>query len=124
MSRPRRIVTALICAALAALALRPVHAQVAASRTDSLLRAVQALDSSLVARSRVVDSMRRALVRPVPPIDVQRGVLHVRTVAELQPRVQTAVDSVSALIQRTGSPALESRVSAHTPMIVRDSARS
>ncbi|HUQ79794.1 MAG TPA: hypothetical protein VM076_01580, partial [Gemmatimonadaceae bacterium] len=113
-------------ATLASVAILTVHAielsaQAPSARVDSLLREVVTADSSLVARSRIVDSVRRSVVRPVPAVDVHRGALHVRTVAELESRVRVAADSVSALIERTGGPALAARVAAQVPTIVRDS---
>jgi hypothetical protein len=91
---------------------------------DSLLRRAQSLDSGLIAQSRVVDSVRRSLVRSVPPVDVHHGALRVRTTRELETRVNPAVQSVAALIERRGGTPLASRVASHVPTITRDSARS
>ena len=101
-----------------------LSAQAPSARIDSLLRDVRTADSSLIAWSRVVDSVRRSVVRRVPAVDVRGGALHVRTVAELESRVQVAVDSVAALIERAGGPTLAARVALHVPMIVRDSSWS
>src|SRR5690348_17343557 len=74
-------------------------AQAPSERAESLLREVRRADSAVIARSRIVDSVRRLVVRPVPAVEVRRGPVHVRTVPELETRVQVAVDSVAALIE-------------------------
>lgn len=124
MSRPR-VVGALILALSAVIAcVSPAAAQSRGTRTDSLRERVRALDSVVAVRGRVVDSIRRSLVRPVPPVVVRRGPLEVRTVAEAESRVRVAVDSVSALIDRSGGPALAARVSKHVPMVIPQSKRA
>ena len=122
MSRPWRHVVA---AALATGMVGPTTLDAQASpRLDSLLRRAQSLDSSMIVQSRVVDSVRRSLVRSVPPVDVHHGALRVRTTRELEARVNPAVQSVAALIERRGGTPLASRVASHVPTITRDSARS
>lgn len=96
----------------------------AAVASDSLLRRIRALDSVMNAHSRSLDSMRRLLVRPVPPVEVRRGALRIRTDATLAPRVRVAVDSVAALIERRRSTTLAARVGGHVLMVARDSVRS
>src|SRR5688572_30713853 len=91
---------------------------------DSLRAQVRLLDSVATERSRILDSMRRAIVRSAPPVAVRRGALEVRTVASLEARVSEAVDSVAALIDREGGPPLAARVSAHVPVVRPDSARA
>src|SRR5215213_842426 len=102
MSNPRTMIGVLAAVAVAVLDTHSLLAQTPGA--DSLLRRVRALDASVIAQSRTVDSVRRSLVRPVPPVDVRGGALHVRTVSELQSRVQVAVDSVAGLIERSGGP--------------------
>ena len=118
-----RLVVALMAAALMFDA-ASLRAQTSTPAIDSLLRRVQMLDSSLIVRSRALDSVRRSLVRAVPPVDVRRGALHVRTTADLAPRVRAAVDSVAVLNERRGGPSLASRVATHVPLVARDSTRS
>src|SRR5690349_18515708 len=117
----RRAAALAIVAALSATAVR---AQTLSPRVDSLLRQVRLLDSSLMVRSHAVDSVRRALVRPVPPVEIRRGPLSVRTVTDLEDRVRPAVDSVAALIDRAGGATLASRVKRHAPTITPDSAHT
>ena len=100
---------------------RPAHSQPHSQRADSLLREVLARDSVLVARARALDSVRRALARPAPPVEVVRGPLRVRTVAELEPRVRLAVDSVATLVERRGGAAIAARIAHRVPSITRDS---
>src|SRR5215211_2353630 len=109
-----RLVVALIAAALTFDA-APLRAQTSTPTIDSLLRGVRTLDSNLIVRSRALDSVRRSLSKAVPPVDVRRGALHVRTTADLAPRVRAAVDSVDVLIARRGGASLASRVAAHVP---------
>jgi hypothetical protein len=100
------------------------HAQVPARQADSLLQRIRVLDSAMLARGRTVDSIRRSLVRPVPPADVRQGPLHVRTEPDLEPRVREADDSVVQLIQRRGGAVVAERAAAHVVMVTRDSTRS
>lgn len=88
---------------------------------DSLRGEVRRLDSLASEQGRVVDSIRRALVRAMPPVMLRRGPLEVRTVAQLEARVRVAVDSVASLIDREGGPPLATRVAAHVPVIRPDS---
>jgi hypothetical protein len=124
MSDPRSSFPKLVSIAILMTYGMGLSAQVPSARLDSLLREVRTADSSVIARSRIVDSVRRSVVRPVPTVDVRRGALHVRTVPELESRVQVAVDSVAALIERAGGPTLAARVASHVPMIIRDSSWS
>ena len=78
----------------------------------------------MIVQSGAVDSVRRSLVRSVPPVDVHHGALRVRTTTELETRVRPAVQSVAALIESRGGSPLASRVLSHVPMITRDSTRS
>jgi hypothetical protein len=91
---------------------------------DSLRTEVRRLDSLASEQGRVVDSLRKSLVRSVPPVTVRNGSLEVRTVSALESRVRVAVDSVSALIDREGGPELASRVATRTPVIRPDSTRA
>ena len=119
-----RLVLAFVGTAAAMLNSVPLGAQASSATIDSLLRRVHALDSSLILRSRAVDSIRQSLVRSVPPVHVRHGPLEVRTIGELESRVRPAVDSVAALIERRGGPSLASRVAVHVPTVVRDSTRT
>ena len=101
-----------------------VRGQLASSETDSLLRRVRALDSAIVVRSRSVDSIRRTLVTPIPPVDIREGPIHVRTDTTLAPRVRSAVSSVVEMIDRRGGTMIASRASAHVAVIRPDSTRS
>ena len=103
---------------------RSVSAQLASREADSLLRRVRALDSALLVRTRSVDSIRRSLTRPIPPVDVHQGPIHVRTDSALSPRVQNAVKSVVRMIERRGGMLFAARASAHVATITRDSTRS
>ena len=123
MSDPRRYITALTAVGAMIVGASTLGAQSHAVSRESMLRTIRALDSVVIDRSRSVDSVRRALVRPVPPITVRRGALEVRTVAALESRVRAAVDSVASLIDRRGGPALSARVTGHVPMILPDSTR-
>jgi hypothetical protein len=118
----RRLVF-LIAVAIAA-AGTPSHAQVRDGQADSTLRRIQRLDSVMIARSHSVDSIRRSLVRQVPPVHVQRGSIQVRTDSALGPSVRIAVDSVAALIERRGGTMLGARVASHVLMVTPDSVRS
>ena len=118
-----RLVVTLVAAALVFDA-ASLRSQTSTPAIDSLLRRVHTLDSSLIVRSRALDSVRRSLIRVVPPVDVRRGALHVRTTADLELRVRTAVDSVAVLIERRGGASLASRVATHVPLVRRDSTRS
>ena len=121
MSERRAVwLIAMVATALAS----PASAQSPGSESDSLLRRVRVLDSVMVVRSRSVDSVRKSLVRPLPPVDIYRGRLRIRTDSALAPRVQLAMDSVSALIERRGGTVLAARVASHIMMVVPDSARS
>jgi hypothetical protein len=117
-------IVALLAIGLAMVPHRSIGAQFASREADSLLRSVRALDSALLVRSRSVDSIRRALVRPVPPVDIRQGPIHVRTESTLAPRVRGAVDSVARLIERRGGAFVAARASAHVATIRRDSTRS
>jgi hypothetical protein len=77
----------------------------------------------MIAQSESVDSVRRSIVRRVPPVDVHRGTLSVRTDSMLAPRVQQAVDSVAQLIDRRGGTTLRTRMVHHVMMVTRDSTR-
>ena len=99
-------------------------AQARPANIDSLRREVRRLDSLASVQGLVVDSVRRSLVRSVPPVSVRSGPLEVRTVPELEARVRTAVDSVARFVHREGGPVLASRVAAHVPVIRPDSARA
>ena len=118
-----RLVVALMAAALTFDA-ASLRGQTSTPAIDSLLRRVHTLDSSLIVRSRALDSVRRSLIRAVPPVDVRRGAMQVRTTADLEPRVRTAVDSVAVLIERRGGASLAARVATHVPLVARDSTRS
>jgi hypothetical protein len=96
----------------------------AGREADSLWQRVRVLDSAMSARGRTVDSLRRAIVRPLPPVDIRQGPLHVRTDSILAPKVRGAVDSVVKLIARRGGTAIASRVATYVPTITRDSTRS
>jgi hypothetical protein len=103
---------------------RAARAQSVSREADSLRQRVRVLDSAMSARSRSVDSIRRTIVRPIPPVDIQEGPIHVRTDATLAPRVRRAVSAVVAMIDRRGGTLVATRASAHVPMIRRDSTRS
>ena len=123
MSKPRShfstaFVAATFCVAATA------GAQGRAEVSDSLLRRIHDLDSVMIARSRAVDSIRHSLVRSLPPVDVHRGALWVRTDSALAPRVRLAVDSVAALVERRGGTVLASRIASHVLVAIRDSVRS
>src|SRR5688572_30423659 len=115
MSNPRVLVPGLLALGVATVLGSPLSAQRPKTSTDSLLQRIRVLDSAVIVRGRSVDSIRRSLVRPVPPIVLRRGALEVRTMAAMEPRVREAVDSVSGLIERRGGPALAPRVATHTP---------
>ena len=117
-------IVALLAVGLAASPHRAVSAQLASRDADSLLQTVRTLDSALLARTHAVDSIRRTLVRPVPPVEIQEGPIHVRTDATLAPRVRNAVSSVVEMIDRLGGTLVASRASAHVAVIRRDSTRS
>jgi hypothetical protein len=110
--------------ALAAFASAPLRAQTAASTSDSLLVKVRYLDSAMVVQRRVVDSVRKLVVRPAPAVDVHAGALHVRTDSALAPRVRDAVAATSADIDRRGDSAFVRPTTEHVLAITRDSARS
>ena len=101
-----------------------LHAQARPLATDSLLQRIRVLDSAMVARGRVVDSIRRSLVRPVPPVEVSRGALRVRTDSALEPRVRDALESVARSIDARGGTTFSSRAAAHVPTVTGDSVRS
>src|SRR5688572_25436700 len=124
MSRRRALVAGLMALGVSAVLGSPLSAQRPETNFDSLLQHIRALDSAVIMRGRSVDSIRRSLVRPVPPIVLRRGALEVRTMASVEPGVREAVDSVSGLIERRGGPALAARVAPHTPMVVPDSTRA
>ena len=113
----------LIAVAIAA-AGTPVLGQNRDGQPDSVLRRIQHLDSVMIARSQRVDSIRRSLVRPIPPVRVQRGTLQVRTDSALGPSVRVAVDSVAALIEHRGGTMLGARVAGHVLLVIPDSVRS
>lgn len=113
----------LIAVAIAA-ASTPIRAQDRDGQPDSLLRRIQRLDSVMIARSHRVDSIRRSLVRPIPPVRVQRGTIQVRTDSVLGPSVRVAVDSVAALIERRGGTRLGARVAGHVLLVIPDSVQS
>lgn len=119
-----RSVSALFLAVGLAVPLATVSAQPQPPNLDSLRSEVRRLDSVASVQARVVDLVRRTLVRSVPPVEVRRGALDVRTVADLEPRVRVAVDSVALLIDRVGGPHLASRVASHVPVIRPDSTRA
>ena len=120
----RHLVLALTLALGVAAPWPPSEAQSRPMNVDSLRVQARLLDSVAIERSRVVDSMRKAIVRSAPPVAIRRGALDVRTVASLEARVAEAVDTVAALIGREGGPPLAARVSAHVPVIRPDSARA
>ena len=122
MSSPRALI--LLTVVLALSPGRFVRAQLRASETESLLQRVRVLDSVMLARGYAVDSIRRAFVRPVPPVDIRQGPIHVRTDSSLAPQVQGAVATVVALIERRGGTWVAARTSARVPTITRDSTRS
>jgi len=101
-----------------------VVAQAPSLETDSLLARVKVLDSVMLVRGRAVDSVRRLLVRSLPPVDVRRGAIHARTEASLERRVRIAVDSTAALVDRPHSAVLTERLASLVATIVRDSTRS
>jgi hypothetical protein len=117
----------LVIALIAGVALghaTPVRAQIPRHDADSILRQIRVLDSAMLARGRVVDSIRRVVVRPVPPVEVVRGTLRVRTDSALAPRVSQALDTVARLIERRGGSVFSARASAFVPTVARDSTRS
>jgi hypothetical protein len=105
-------------------ALSIAGAQQRSTPQDSLLRTIRRLDSLMIAQSQAVDSARRSLVRPVPPIELVRGAVHVRTDAALAPRVRLAVDSVAALVDRRGGAVMRERIAGRVLMVAPDSVRS
>ena len=113
-----------LLAMVATVAPAALGAQLASPETDSLLRRVRALDSVMGVRTRSVDSIRRTLVTPIPPVDIREGPIHVRTDAALAPRVRSAVSSVVEMINGRGGTVVASRASAHVAVIRRDSTRS
>ena len=98
--------------------------QLASREADSLLQTVRGLDSVLLVRTRSVDSIRRTLVRQLPPVDIREGPIHVRTDSTLAPRVRSAVSSVVEMVDQRGGSLVSSRSSAHVATITRDSTRS
>ena len=113
--------TLTLIATFVLLARSDLPGQASSERTDSLLREVLVRDSTLVLRARVVDSLRRAVARPVPPVDVVHGPLRVRTLAELEARVSDAVDSLAKLVERRGGSVIPSRVGRRVASVARDS---
>ena len=105
-------------------ALPTAAAQARPANIDSLRTEVRRLDSLASMQALVVDSVRRSLVRSVPPVSVRRGPLEVRTVPEFEARVRVAVDAVARLIEREGGTELASRVATHIPVVRPDSARA
>src|SRR5687767_746051 len=124
MFSPRVLVPGLLALGVATVLGSPLAAQRAETKIDSLLQRIRVLDSAVMVRGLSVDSIRRSLVRPVPPIAVRRGAVEVRTMAAVELRVRVAVDSVAGLIERRGGPALAARVATHVPMVIPDSARA
>jgi len=78
----------------------------------------------MLVRARAVDSLKRSIVRPVPPLDVAQGALHVRTDSTLATKVRGAVNHVARLIDQRGGTVIATRASAFVPTITRDSTRS
>jgi hypothetical protein len=72
-------------------------------------------------RKQTVDSVRRSLVRPIPPVALTSGPLSVRTTPELESRVREAVRLTSEVIARTASATLSASVASHVPVVMRDS---
>jgi len=107
--------------AAAVCAAAPAGAQHRSTAADSLMRHIRHLDSVTLSRSKSVDSIRRSLVRPLPPVDVHRGTIRVRTDSTLAPRFRLALESVSVLIDRRGGPALASRLAKRVFVARRDS---
>ena len=118
-----RLVT-LLAIALAVAPSRAVGAQSVSRDADSLVQRIRVLDSALMVRSRLVDSIRRTIVRPIPPVDIREGLLHVRTEAALAPRVRSALRTVVEMIDRRGGTLIGARASASVATIRRDSPRS
>ena len=98
-------------------------AQSPSPSTDSALREIRRLDSVMAVRARAVDSVRRSLVRPVPPIELSAGALRVRTDSTLAPRVGEAVRAVTVMIDRRHSVVIAGRVAGRVAAVTRDSTR-
>ena len=116
-------ILAVLAIALAACP-QSMSGQLASREADSLLQTVRGLDSVLLVRTRSVDSIRRTLVRQLPPVDIREGPIHVRTDSTLAPRVRSAVSSVVEMVDQRGGSLVASRSSAHVATITRDSTRS
>ena len=116
------LVRALCASAICALVLagRRLEAQSRANE-DSLLARIHALDSLVASRKHTVDSVRRSLVRPVPPVEITSGAISVRTTPELASRVRAAVALASTVVDSAGSSTLPARVASYVPIVVRDS---
>jgi hypothetical protein len=104
----------------AALCAAPVAAQ-SVSTEDTLLHRIRALDSIVAVRKHAVDSVRRSLVRAVPPLAVTHGPLSVRTTPELASRVRGAVGLTARVVDAAASSALAARIAGHSPVVMRDS---
>jgi hypothetical protein len=89
-----------------------------------MLRHIRVLDSAMLAQGRVVDSIRRLVVRPLPPVEVVHGTLRVRTDSALAPGVSRALETVARLIERRGGSAFAARASTYVPTVTPDSTRS
>lgn len=105
-------------------AVAPLAAQSSATTSDSLLRRIWALDTEVLARRRVLDSVRRAVVRPLPGAVVRVGPVNVRTTTDLEPRVRRAAESVARLAAATGDSTVAARIAGHTSIVVADSAHA
>jgi hypothetical protein len=119
----KRLFTVLIAGVALGYAM-PVRAQSPGHDADAMLRRIRVLDSTMLARGRVVDSIRRLVVRPVPPVELVRGTLRVRTDSAMVPRLSQALDSVARLIERRGGRVFAARAAAYVPTVMHDSARS
>src|SRR5512138_1490593 len=112
-----------IAMALEATIAIPGGAQSPSPATDSSLRDIRRLDSVMVIRARAVDSVRRSLVRPAPPVELSAGPLRVRTDSTLAPRVGEAVRAVTVMIDRRHSAVVAGRVAGRVSAVTRDSTR-
>ena len=126
MSDPRGVLALASFAITLGVATPAASAGAQSRRTnlDSLRAEVRRLDSLSSEQGRIVDSIRKSLVRTVPPVRIRTGALDVRTETTLEARVRMAVDSVAALVEREGGPQLASRVATHVPVIRSDSSRA
>lgn len=128
MSRPHgiRLAAAVGVATVALLAATPARPMGQGGNTvpDSLLARVRMLDATISKRTAVIDSMRRSLVRVLPPVEVRHGPFYLRTTRRLEQRVRAAVVAASAQVDARGSKAIASRIASRAPVVAPDSARA